>query len=524
MSAQEPIPRHQRIQRIQLETYDDVVSVKDRLQFVEAGRVLLVFPTTGRILQRKLDLVLILREAARRDLRLALVVQDVAVVENARELNIACFYTVEEARTQRWTRPRAKVFVDRQDRPQSTHDPYELMMAATRLKPPLSRAQQSWLRVFRGGVFGVAILALLFGLFVTVPSARVTLSPARDELNVTINIVADPSLETARPESLRITASRMRIPSEATVTIETSGKRPAENSLAEGIVTFTNNTELAHFIPVGTIVQTASVPPVQFQTTEEAALPARQGATVKVAIRALDSNPGLSGNQPAGAIERIEGDLSDSITVTNQNATYGAGLREIAFVTAFDHERLLTLARQQVRQNARDLLLIDLDESTSLIVPETINVINEREVIYSAQVDQPAESVTLTLKATVEATIIDLTEARLAAFTNLGRYMTGEREFDDRNLTYRTGEIQQILEDGSVVFQMRIEGTTYVNIDANQVRERLAGLSEREARNTLEREYLLDPRHSPEVETWPGFLNRMPVLPMRIEVDIRQNG
>lgn len=39
------IPQQRRIQRIQLEPYDDVVSIKDRLQFVSAGRVLLVHLT-----------------------------------------------------------------------------------------------------------------------------------------------------------------------------------------------------------------------------------------------------------------------------------------------------------------------------------------------------------------------------------------------------------------------------------------------------------------------------------------------
>lgn len=521
--SRSPLPRQQRIQRIQLEPYDDVASVRDRLQFVNAGRVILVFPSHAEILRRKLDLVLIQREAARRDLRLAIVTRNLTVLDNAKDLNISAFYTIEEARTHRWKRPSNKVFVDRRDRPKSQHDPYDLMMAASRLKPPLTPAQRVRGRMLRGIIFGITILAILFGIYATVPSASVTLTPARDEVDITINMIADPSITDVIPESLRIPATIERRLQDASATIETSGRRPAENSLAQGTVTFTNNTEVAQFIPAGTVVQTDTVPPIQFATQDDAVLPARAGSTVNVSIQGLASNRGLSGNQPAGSIIRIQGDQTGTISVRNQNATYGEGVREISFVTEFDQERLLTLARQQLQQNARDTLIISLDEASYLLVPESIKIIEERELIYSADLDQAADTVTLVLKATIEASIINLSDARLVAFANMGRYVTPGRTIDENHLTFRTGNIQQVLEDGSVAFQMRVEGTTYVAIESSQVRDRLTGLSANEARQVLENEYLLDPRFPPVINTWPGFFNRMPLLPVRINVDIRND-
>ncbi len=518
------IPRQRRIQRIQLEPYDDVTSVRDRLQFIKAGRVLLVFPPDASILQRKLDLVLIQREATRRNLRLAIVTKNYVVADNAKDLQLSVFYTVEEARTSRWKRPQNKVFIDRRDRPQQQHDPYQLMKAASRLKPPPSPAKQTWSRIVRGTFFGIAILALLFSFYATVPSATVVVVPARDELNITINIVADPGITQVIPESLRIPATVERRLQEGTVTVETTGRRPGENSLAEGTVTFSNLTDLAQFIPAGTLVQTATTPPVRFATQEDAALPARQGATVNVAIRALETNPPFTSNQPPDAIVRIVGDLAASVSVRNQNATYGEGVREISFVTEFDQQRLQNLARQQVRQNARDTLLVSLDEASYLVVAESISIVEAREFIYSADVGQPAETVTLTLRAVIEATIVDLRNAELAAFANLGKYVTEGRNIDEESLIYRRGEVQQTLEDGSIIFQVRVEGTTYIAIDANQVRERLSGLSVGEAKAVLEREYLLDPQRPPTIDTWPSFLNRMPIFPIRIGVDVRDNG
>lgn len=522
MTAEHPSSRLQRIHRIQLEAYDDVVSVKDRLQFVETGRVILIFPPKAKILQRKLDLVLIQREAARRDLRLALVTKDMAVAENARDLDLSVFYTVEEARTRRWKTPHNKVFVDRRDRPKPQHETYELMLAASRLKSPPGPLRQLQVRITRGLFFGVAMLAILFGMYAVVPSATVTLIPARDELNITINIIADPSVTDAIPESLRVPATIQRRLEEASVTIETTGRRPAQNSLAEGIVTFTNNTNLAQFIPAGTLISTSTIPPVYYVTQADAALAARVNATVNVAIRALPDNPPLSGNQPANAIDRVQGELSESISVRNQNPTYGEGVREIAFVTAADQERLQNLARQQIRHNARNNLLVSLDESQYLIVPDSIIIIEERDFLYSADINQPAETVSLTLKATVEATIINLKHAEVVAFANLSRYITEGRILNERQLTYRRGEIQQVFDDGRVAFQMRVEGTTYVNINEQQVKDRLTGLSKGEALAVLEREYLLDPRRPPQIKTWPGILQRMPIIPIRIQVEVIQ--
>jgi hypothetical protein len=42
-----------------------------------------------------------------------------------------------------------------------------------------------------------------------------------------------------------------------------------------------------------------------------------------------------------------------------------------------------------------------------------------------------------------------------------------------------------------------------------------------EARRRLEGELLLDPAHPPRIATWPGWYPRMPVLPVRIAVEVR---
>ena len=515
-----PIPNRRRIHRIQLEVYDDVISIKDRLQFVKAGRVLLVFPQKHKILQRKLDLVLIQREAIRRGLRLALVTQDVAIFEHAEDLNISAFYTVEDARTSRWKRPKNKVFTDRTSRPEEQPQYYELMGRATRLRPGLSPVQYRIWSSLRGVIFGIMILAVMASLYGIIPSATVTITPASDQLNVTIPLVADANALTL--DQLTVPADIRRFPESATVAIDTSGRRNAENSLAEGVVTFENLTAVAVFVPAGTIVETDSFDPVQFETLSDVAVAARQGATGDVNIRALENSSGVQGNLGANQIVQVDGTLASSVSVQNYNPTYGGGVRETSFATESDRERLITLAQQQLKQNARTQILLSLDESLSYLVDDSITIVEERNLSYSAEVNAPADTISLTMQGVVEATVIDLTEARLAAFTNLGDYVTPGRVLDEATLSFRLEDDDvQILADGRVAFLMRVEGSTLVDIDPEDVRQRLTGLSTNEAYETLEREYLLDPRYPPEISVFPGLISRMPILPARIQVEVQ---
>src|SRR5207253_851304 len=124
-----------KLQVIQLEPYDDVISVRDRLTFVNSERVLLVWPRAASVLRRKLDLVLIQREAARRGARLALITQDLSVIDYAAELNISTFESVDDCYRAKWKRPLSKVFIDRSDRPPDAPDAYELRLIASRLRP-----------------------------------------------------------------------------------------------------------------------------------------------------------------------------------------------------------------------------------------------------------------------------------------------------------------------------------------------------------------------------------------------------
>ena len=213
---------------------------------------------------------------------------------------------------------------------------------------------------------------------------------------------------------------------------------------------------------------------MRFETTADTTLPAGTDSSVSVPIRALAEHSGAAGNVDPGAIVRVEADFADQVTVTNPNATYGGATQQRGIVTQADHDRLLVLGRQQVLQNARDVLLHQLS-GEQFLVPGSVQIIEERPewTVYSAFVGDAAESVSLDLRAQVQAVVVDERQARQVAYAGLGPYIRPGLEVADALRITRGGSADR--PDGTVRFRMVVTGGCRVSADA--VRERIAGTS-----------------------------------------------
>ncbi|HLA43005.1 MAG TPA: baseplate J/gp47 family protein, partial [Aggregatilineales bacterium] len=387
-----------------------------------------------------------------------------------------------------------------------------------------TRQQRLW---FLGRLMvGLMVLLVMLGfLLAVIPSATITLTPASDAINEPIPIVANPALSDIDVLGSGVPAQVIRIVVQGdTVTVESSGRREAANARAEGRVTFSNESDNPLFIPAGTVVSADGNPPARFATTADAPLPPQAGSTVDVDVEALPDTAGLPGNVPADAINRVEGELEGIVSVRNPNPTFGGGLREDAVVTQADHDRLLTLARQAVQQAARNELLLQLPSDDKFLVPDSIRLVEERPewMVYSAGVNDASESVSLEMRAAVEAVIVDQLQAQSLAFMKLSERLPPGREFNEKSLVYRREGIG-VNAQGLYTFQMFVEGSTPFTIDSAAVADRVSVMSVSEAKRTLESELLLDPRHPPDIRLFPLDTGFMPLLPVRINVEINRD-
>ncbi len=510
-----------KLQIIQLEPYDDVVSVRDRLSFVSTERVLLVLPNNA-VLRRKLDLVLIQREAARRRARLALITNDPEVIEHASELNISTFDSVSASQRATWKRPVNKVFVDRSDKPHTEPDPYELRLIASRLRP-LTPEERQMRRITRA-IAGTVLFAVLLGLVLfVVPSADVVIIPAQRQINKTVRLIADPGITSVDVESGHIPAGLLVIDVTTQASIPTTKQQDVPASLASGTVQFTNQTSQQVPIPAGTVVKAIGANPPKFRTLKDVVVDAGVGQTVDVTIQATNDSAGPGGNVEPNLIINIEGPLADSLSVRNPEAMRGGTLRQQGIVTQDDWNNLLTLAREKIRQTALSQFSPRLTGS-QFVAPDSIKIVEERPewTSYSAYVGDPADNLVLTMRARVQALVIDEQLARQATLASLAANYPDGWQVLPNTVSFTRGPIETQQANGQASFLMSASASVAQAINLDLVRQQIAGASPTDALDVLNRTLLLDPRRAPQIQIWPGIFGRLPLLPVRINVTVQQ--
>lgn len=506
---------------LQLEKGDDAPSVRDRLSFIHGKSVLLIWPEEGTVLTRKLDLVLVQREAMRRAIRLALVTHDVQVVQHATELNISTFETIGASERARWKRGRARVFARRSQKPVDTPDAEELMPVASRVRGDDSGEPGIGRRLVRIVVLLLLLAVTAAAAYVAIPSATVTIAPAQSQIQAELTISADLTAPDLDIERGVIPATRLSVTVEETSTVPTTGAQALADIPAQGSVIFVNQTETAVEIPVGTTLSTSAGTPILFRTTEDALVPAGIGQQLEAPIEALQGSAGEIGNVESGLINTVIGALAEDVTVRNLNPTFGGTSRSLAAVSVEDRDRLLATVRQQLQSRAYVEMLPRLDETQFLIL-ETVRIAEERSdwTTFSAQPGEPADSLTLTMRAVVEATSINERFGQQIVFARLAQQIPRGREVQPESITYERGPVQSVYENGNVDFSMTGTGQVMGQINTAMVQQRLAGQSVTEALAYLAAALDLAPGVEPRVELNPDWFGQMPLLPIRISVQL----
>lgn len=509
---------------IQLEQGDDVPSIRDRISFFHGKRVLLIWPEDDKALTRKLDLVLIQREAMRRAIQLALVTHDPQVIKHAQELNISTFETIGASERARWKRGRSKVFTTRFQRPKDTaHEPGELMPVASRVRTednPVSPARRHLTRMI---ALAVLIIAALVAALAVLPSATVTLNLVRVPVNVDVLITADPDARDVDIENATIPATRLQVTIEETSTVSTTGALDLADLPATGSAVFVNQTNAPVTIPAGTTISTSAGTPILFRTTEEIRVPAGVGQQTETSIEALQSSIGEIGNVESGLINTVVGPLADSVTVLNINPTTGGLRRSVAAVSESDRERLLAAVRQQLQSRAY-VEMLPLLEETQFLIPETVQIIEERSdwTTFSASVNEVTDSLTLTMRTTVQATAVNEGFGQQVTFAQLARQIPRGREIRQNTITYERGPVNAVFQNGQVSFEITGSGVVESRINIGQIQQRLAGLEVNEALAYMITEIDLVPDDLPQVEINPEWFGRMPFLPVRINIRLAE--
>ncbi len=491
-------------QIIYLEPTDDLPAIRDRLDWAEAKRVILVLPKGHAALRSPVALRLLARHAAAREMGIVLVTRDRVVTELAREQGIAVSHSVEGGqRVRRAGVPTVGVF---------TPEPSALPSEA----PTPKAAPSAPGRAARWSQMGVVLVLLaVVGLLlvgvalVVLPSAEIRVQLPAVPLSESILIQADARLMQAQPITSAVPARDIRVEVKDTERVRVSGRKDVPDAKAQGEIVFSNKTESEIMLPPGVILATSTGVIVRFQTVETVTVPAGFGAKATAKIEAVE--PGLSGNVQPYVINRVEYPPGAGVAAVNEKATSGGSVKSVSVVSNEDKARARAQLLQRIQQEAYLMLRDELQEQEFLL-PETMVAIPISEV-YDKFIDEPTEELTLDMIVVVKALAISGKDANALALEALERKVPAGMALVPRTLQFRPTEVKGV-EDQRVVFVMEAAGTAAPVVDEAGILNAIRGKPASWAAQYLQSELGLE--SLPEIRLRNAWLGRLPLLSMRM--------
>ena len=497
---------------VELQPQDDSASVRHRLSWLERGRVALVLPWDVRFLSRALDFDVLRRAAGRWQLEVAIVSADPERRQLARGRGFPAFASVVEAQeTEVWSgRPPEKV------EPPPVHwweDKVVLRPRPVRLQPRWFE----WVKLgTRSGIFMLALLILAGSAYVIVPTGAVTLVPAGREFTTIVPVSVAPDVEAVNHATRVIPARRVGLEVEGYAEVETTGTMSIVAGRASGVVLFTNLLTQDYSVPAGTVVRTSSTSyPIRFRTTADVAVPAGGQATVPV--EALEDGVG---NVGAFQINQLEGVAASVLRVINLEPTTGAEPRDVRIVVQADYER----ARRQLMQQLLDQAYVGMGSllgPTEITLHQSLRIEAVPKEGYTRFVTEQADTVGLDMGLLVSGLAVDVDNAENVAYVNLLRRLPPG--YTLVNARFELGEVaEEDVGPGTFTLFVTAHGYAAMALNAEAAAALVRGQRIADARERLLAEFPL--AGEPQVTVWPEWLGRMPVLPLRINVQVVPQG
>lgn len=492
---------------IQLDPFDNVISIREKIAWSKTQRILLVWPNKGRIKLDSMDIILILRSAERLGAQMSVVTDEPVIINQLKELGVSIFKSIPEAQKRPWRKP---ILRNRSKFSKNSDINWDQINTERRSQ---NKNQELSIHI-RWIIFVIGLLSTFLIIFIFIPSARVNLSLQSEKQSIQMKFRSDPTIQQINMTGA-IPFRIVEIEMEGQMEGESTGVIRIPDKKASGEVTFRNLSDKEIFIPLGTIVRTSGDPLIRFETTKEAVLKPGIESLIKIPIISLTG--GTIGNVPIGSITSIENDLGGNIVAINNDAISGGVDIKTFSPTELDYEKLKIELIELLKLNS----IAEIREANPqvILIPEKtikiVEIISEERI---PEVGDPAERHLLRIRASVSGWIFsqeDIEESvRMAMNADLNAQFHAN-----------AGDIElQIIED-SVIFdnnelQWDVKATREISayVEKNDIIQNILGLKIESAKTMLKNEIKLS--NDPLIEISPSFWKYLPFLPFRINMVI----
>jgi hypothetical protein len=500
---------------------DEITDAVARLRDATDERVVFVVPTGSRIATGRINFRLLAREAAARDLRLAIASPDTQVRAMAASAGVLALGTAAEAeaaldRGDSPPEPSASLSQDSsEERDDGGLTSPIATSASTASSAKASRRVSRKVVAGVGAVLVVATIGVVTSLE-TLPTAQITLTPRTATVGpLPLTITALTTVSEPDPETGRLPAVDVAIPVSVEQVYAATGREVQEARATGSVVLTSPDQPFDQPVLAGTLVRTESG--VEFQTTVDGVVPrvTAGGGPTQVTLPVEAVVPGEEGNVEAGDITIVPSLEAQGISVTNPEATSGGRHEQTSVVTEDDHRRALADLQNRImgelaaRLRDPERLPDDLTVFVGTAEPGTVQHVPPADELVGSRAAEfsLAGDLTAHVLAVDERSVDSLARSIVLAELPEGMAVLPGR------LSVQTGD--GVAEDGGIRFDGTASALAYQVIDEEAVLERIAGLPVSEARAILESLGVAT------VSVWPEFLGDLPSDRSRIRLDVK---
>lgn len=493
-------------QIIRLESHDDFISIRDKISWSKARRILLVLPRRRPPQLQQLDFILLQRQARSLGAQIGIVTQDREIAREAENLGISIFPTVPSAQRMIW-KPvgRKRRLVRFNKRHPVRKETLQKWLAETHPPP-----EKNWVRF---SFFSIGLLAFLSLMMFFFPTATIRIKPHQEEQRLQMTLLASPRFTVLSPSGL-LPAERVVAVVEGSISENATGVTLIGEKKASGRVRLINLTSEEVPVPLGTIIRTIEQPYIRFETTRNVTLPAGSGQSREVTVRAVEA--GSAGNIPAERLGVIEGNLGLKVAAENPDEIFGGSDRQGRVVSETDAARvydtlIVSLSEDALQQMGRNL------SNGKTLLPETLVISSIREKVYQPQIGELADRFTLTLEVEFQAWACEDADLKRVLMDAMNASLPeGMMPLDE---TFEIKERIPLRFDKDEVAEFQVEASRILKemVEPAQVTNAVRGLPVEAASAIISQQYRL--ADSPEIDLTPQWWNRLPFLTFRIVVE-----
>lgn len=492
---------------LQLDPFDNVISIKEKIAWSKTQRILLVWPNKGKIKLNPMDIILILRSAERLGAQISVVTDEPVIINQLKELGISVFSSIPEAQKKPWRKPKIRNRSLLSKNSERNWNQKDFDRKSQNQKKELSIH-------FRWLFFALGLLATFLIIFVFIPSAQITITPMLEEQSIQMKFRSDPTIKEINMTGA-IPFRLVEIEMEGQLEGESTGIIRIPDKKATGEVNFRNLSDKEIFIPQGTIVRTGSEPLIRFETTKEAILKPGIESQIDVPIQSLSG--GTNGNVPIGSITSIENDLGGNIVVVNSDATSGGVDIKTFSPTENDYEKLKIELIELLKMNSIEEIR-ETNPNAILIPEKTIKIdeiIDEKRI---PEIGDPAERHILRIRASVSGWIFTVEDVEKAVELAMNADLINQFHTNEGDFEIEIVDDSLIFEEEKIQWEVKATREISPYIDENLIIQNILGLKIETAKSILKKE--IKSTNDPLIEISPSFWKYLPFLPFRINMVI----